>query len=343
MKEIDKVMHVLAEWKQLGVLATVVSVEGSSYRKPGATMLIGEDGSAIGAVSGGCIEKEVIRRAKPVFQSGEPILISYDGRYTLGCNGTLFILIEPFKPADKQRLFSLYFDTFRARESWQIVTTFDGDSMGSNLIFNQSDAFPLHSYAPSVTSAKSTENSERDILVQDITPSRQLFVIGTELDAVKLCGMASELGYVVKMILHPNNPDVVAKDKNYDTVIIAPGELNTSLQLDDQSAVVLMTHSYSRDLLYLSDLATGPAVRFLGLVGPKQRAAELMNDMLEQGIEPPAWFDQRIYAPAGLDIGGEIPSEIAVSILAEIQTVFSGHSGATLSKKSSGIHEPHYQ
>ena len=343
MKEIDEVMHHLAGWKQRCALATVVSVEGSSYRKPGATMLIGEDSNAVGAVSGGCIEKEVIRRAKPVFQTGEPILISYDGRYTLGCNGTLYILIEPFLPDDKQRMFSLYVDTFRARESWHIVTTYEGDAIGSSLIFNQSDAFPLHPHAPSVVLPKSADFAERGVLVQTITPSRQLIVIGSELDAVKLSSMASELGYIVKMILHPNNPDVVAKDGNYSTEVIAPGGLNTVLQLDDQTAVVLMTHSYSRDLLYLSNLAAAPAVRFLGLVGPKQRAGELMNDMLEQGIEPPQWFEDRVYAPAGLDIGGEIPSEIAVSVLAEIQTVFSGHSGATLSNKSTGIHETHYQ
>ena len=343
MKEIDQVMHILAGWKQRCALATVVSVEGSSYRKPGATMLIGEDGSAVGAVSGGCIEKEVIRRAKPVFQTGEPILIAYDGRYTLGCNGTLNILIEPFMPSDQQRLFSLYFDIFQARESWQIVTTYEGDAIGSSLIFNQSDAFAVHPHAPSVIHARSADFSERGVLVQNIKPSRQLIVIGSELDAVKLCGMASELGYVVKMILHPNNPDVLAKDGNYSTEVIPPEELNSVLQLDDQSAVVLMTHSYSRDLFYLSALAAAPTVRFLGLVGPKQRAGELMNDMLEQGIEPPQWFDHRVYAPAGLDIGGEIPSEIAVSILAEIQTVFSGHSGATLSKKSTGIHEKHYR
>jgi xanthine dehydrogenase accessory factor len=343
MKEIDQVMHQLAVWKQPCVLATIVRVEGSSYRKPGATMLIGEDGIAVGAVSGGCIEKEVIRRAQPVFKNGEPIVISYDGRYTLGCNGTLYILIEPFQPADKARLFTHYCDAFRARESWQIATRYEGDALGSNLIFNDTDVFSLHPRIPPVTDDKSTELSSQGVLIQKIDPSRQLIVIGAELDAIKLCSMASELGYVARMILHPNNPDVVTEANKYYAEVVAPGDFNQTLRLDDQTAVVLMTHSYSRDLLYLAALAKGDAVRFLGLVGPKQRASELMNDLLEQGTEPPEWFDDRIHAPAGLDIGGEVPAEIAVSILAEIQTIFSGHSGGTLSKKSSGIHEPHYQ
>ena len=343
MKEIDQVMHRLSAWKQPCALATIVRVDGSSYRKPGATMLIGEDGSAVGAVSGGCIEKEVIRRAQPVFRNGEPVLISYDGRYTLGCNGTLYILIEPLEPADKARLFTHYFDAFRARESWQIVSCYEGDAMGSNLVFNDADVFPLHPRTPPVTLDGSTELSSQGKLVQKIDPSRQLIVIGAELDAIKLCGMAAELGYIVRMILHPNNPDIVAEENKFSAEVIAPGDLTQTLQFDDRTAVVLMTHSYSRDLLYLTDLAKGPAVRFLGLVGPKQRASELMNDMLEQGMEPPDWFDDRIYAPAGLDIGGEVPAEIAVSILAEIQTVFSGHSGATLSNKTTGIHQPQYQ
>ncbi|NNC69380.1 MAG: XdhC family protein, partial [Flavobacteriaceae bacterium] len=78
------------------VLATVVHLEGSSYRKPGVRMLIDEYGTMTGAVSGGCVEKEVVRRAKSVFADGKAKVIAYDGRYRLGCEGTLYILIEPF-------------------------------------------------------------------------------------------------------------------------------------------------------------------------------------------------------------------------------------------------------
>ena len=81
-------------------LASVVALEGSSYRKPGVRMSIQRNGKIIGAVSGGCVEKEVLRQAESVFATNLPKLMVYDGRYRLGCEGVLYILIEPFDPDD---------------------------------------------------------------------------------------------------------------------------------------------------------------------------------------------------------------------------------------------------
>lgn len=78
------------------VLATVVALEGSSYRRPGVRMLISKNGRTLGAVSGGCVEKEIIRQSVSVFEDGIPKMMTYDGRYRLGCEGILYILIEPF-------------------------------------------------------------------------------------------------------------------------------------------------------------------------------------------------------------------------------------------------------
>ena len=78
------------------VLASVVSLDGSSYRRPGVRMSIQENGRMIGAVSGGCVEKEILRQAQQVFKTNSSTLMEYDGRYRLGCEGILYILIEPF-------------------------------------------------------------------------------------------------------------------------------------------------------------------------------------------------------------------------------------------------------
>ncbi len=81
------------------VLASVVALEGSSYRRPGVRMLLLEDGHMTGAVSGGCVEKEIFRQSESVFRTGIPKMMTYDGRYRLGCEGILYILLEPFRPA----------------------------------------------------------------------------------------------------------------------------------------------------------------------------------------------------------------------------------------------------
>jgi hypothetical protein len=84
-------------WQKKGVkavLATVVALDGSSYRRPGVRMLLSENGKWLGAVSGGCVEKEVYRQAQSVFKTKKAKVMEYDGRFRLGCEGTLYILLE---------------------------------------------------------------------------------------------------------------------------------------------------------------------------------------------------------------------------------------------------------
>ena len=124
--------HLLAKKRGLkSVLATVVDLEGSSYRKPGVRMLILEDGSMIGAVSGGCVEKDILRQSETVFKNEIPKMMTYDGRYRLGCEGILYILIEPFNPDDI--FLSDFESTLKNRHPFQIQSYFKrevGESIG---------------------------------------------------------------------------------------------------------------------------------------------------------------------------------------------------------------------
>ena len=129
------------------VLASVVSLDGSSYRRPGVRMSIQEDGKMIGAVSGGCVEKEVLRQAQSVFETGNPKLMTYDGRYRLGCEGILYILIEEFDPEDS------FFEAFEkqcvSRKSFTIATAFSKEEkhrFEGGSIFQLSDYFRLKTF-----------------------------------------------------------------------------------------------------------------------------------------------------------------------------------------------------
>lgn len=348
MQEIDQVMHAAAKWSQRTVLATIVRTEGSSYRKPGAVMLVGEDGTTVGAVSGGCIEKEIVRRSQAVFASGQPELVEYDGRYTLGCNGTLFILIEPFAPKQATDFFQNYHRVFAQRQSWSWVSQCDECYQGSCVIFPGDDVYALRDDDSSreleeraislVANDEGEYAGKRHILVQQIPPSLQLIVIGSEIDALKLATIADEVGYVVTLVLHPLNNEVSVSAPNISVITASPEQLGDTIRVDLHTALVLTTHSYARDLGYLRSACNLSPVFYLGIVGPRQRADDLLSELLERGCELPNWFDRAFRAPVGLDLGGQFPAEIAISILSELQQVQSGHTGGILSEKNAGIH-----
>ena len=349
MQEIDQVMFAAEKCQQAFVFALVVDTKGSTYRRSGALMLIRADGSIVGAVSGGCIEKEMIRRAQKVFETGQSLLVEYDGRFTLGCNGTLFILLELFHPQDRQSLFKHYLRAYHSRQRWSLVARYNEEFSGIGLLFNSDELFLISSSEKAVSQYSNFQSrlqsgqhfsKSTGWFHMNVKPSRRLCIIGSEMDAIKLAKLASELGFVSQIVTHPRNPEIGADDADLSSLVVAPESFTEHIQIDQHTAVILMTHSYSRDLAYLKSLVDGPAMAYLGLVGPKMRSNDLLTELLELTDELPDWLDQVLRAPAGLDLGGEIPGEVALAILAEIQMIFAGHAGGELCKKDGGIHDP---
>ena len=185
-KEIIK-QAVINQQKGLkNVLATVVFLEGSSYRKPGVRMLISEDLSSVGAVSGGCVEKEIIHRATTVFRDNKPKVITYDGRYKLGCEGILYVLIEPFFVT--AQLISAFSKANSKRESLQLTSYFKKENevfgeFGTSVTFENRQQFAF----------TETVITKSDVAVynQVLQPAFKLIIIGGEHDAVKLCKIAA--------------------------------------------------------------------------------------------------------------------------------------------------------
>jgi len=179
------------------VLATVVHLEGSSYRKPGVRMLISEDLSSVGAVSGGCVEKEIKHRSKSVFSDNKPKVITYDGRYKLGCEGILYVLIEPFFITD---VFLTHFSKANSdRETIHIASFFTDENeafgnFGSVITFHNKKQFTF--------SEGFNHQHKKDLIIfsQIVQPSFRLIIIGGEHDAVKLCKVAATLGWEIDVI-----------------------------------------------------------------------------------------------------------------------------------------------
>ena len=313
------------------VLASVVSLDGSSYRRPGVKMSIQENGRMIGAVSGGCVEKEILRQAQQVFKTNSSTLMEYDGRYRLGCEGILHILIEPFYPTNK------FFDAFEkqcsSRKPFLINSYFSKEISKIN---QGSSCFHFNDQELSVSELNPKKNLT--LFSQTIKPGFKLIIIGCEHDAVQLCKYASATGWDV---------DIVAPIDELKTINNFPGATNycginekelNGFSFDSQTAVVIMSHSYVRDLKYLSELV-GKEVVYIGLLGPRKRREKLLNDLIEKSDLISEDFFDKIYGPAGINIGAETPQEIAISILAEILSVIRNQKPIYLKDKQIGIHQ----
>lgn len=313
------------------VMATVVALEGSSYRRPGVRMLIREDGKMIGAVSGGCVEKEVFRQALGVFADNTPRMMTYDGRYRLGCEGILYILIEPFRPP--AAFMDAFSESIRLRNNINVKAYYVKDEgkneyLGSVFGFGK-DVFSLGKSA--------LERESMALFEQLMQPCFKLMIIGAEHDAVQLCSFAALTGWEV---------DVVAAAAEQKTIKDFPGARQFSAvepefleiaTIDSHTAVILMTHSYVRDLKYLlAIIDSRPS--YLGLLGPAKRREKLLGELMERHPELPDDFFDGIHGPAGLSIGAETAQEIAISILAEILSVIRKEKPISLKNKKGGIH-----
>ncbi|WP_343330868.1 XdhC family protein [Polaribacter staleyi] len=299
------------------VLATVVHLEGSSYRKPGVRMLISEDLNSVGAVSGGCVEKEIIHRAKSVFADNKPKMIAYDGRYKLGCEGILYVLIEPFLISNA--FINQFSDANSKRETIKIESHFTKENeafgnFGSVVTFNNKTQFVFSDHF------NFQHKKEANIYTQILQPSFRLIIIGGEHDAVKLCKAAATLGWEIDVITCVKDSKQLKDFPGAHSVV---GDSPESIQfknIEENTAIVIMNHSYVQDLKYVVKLSEYTP-KYIGILGAPNRRERLFNELFDFVPDLSDEFLDNIYTPAGLHIGAQTPEEIAVSIVAEILSV----------------------
>lgn len=316
------------------VLASVVHLDGSSYRKPGVRMLIGEDLSTIGAVSGGCVEKEIIHRASSVFADSKPKIITYDGRYRLGCEGILYILIEPF--FIENTFLKRFSEVIQQRETLKIDSFFQKDdeifgNFGSQITFSN------HETVAFSQDFSVDETTELNLFSQVLVPAFKLLIIGGEHDAVKLCKIASNLGWEIDVITSAKDPKQLADFPGANSVIGESPETIQFTDLKDNTAIVIMNHSYVQDLKYVVKLANFQPT-YIGILGAPKKGERLFNELFEFVPEVSVAFLNCIYTPAGLHIGAQTPEEIAISIIAEILTIFREKEPFSLRNLKGKIH-----
>jgi xanthine dehydrogenase accessory factor len=334
--EIKSLFQTIQKWQKLGkkaVLASVVTLEGSSYRRPGVRMAICEDGDYAGAVSGGCVEKEIERQAQSVYSSGVSKIISYDGRLRIGCEGIIHILIEPVFLTEE--LLGDFEYTLKRRINFRMDVYYypePGDYENSGTIITLNDKpYSLNPYF------QSDRISNQSCFSQSFKPVFQLFIFGAEHDAVQLCKAAKLIGWDVIIVASADESKSCDFFPGASSMITPPFENIDTSAIDEQSAVILMTHSFNKDVQYLMALK-GIKPAYIGIIGSAHRRERLFSRFLDYFPDTDPDFLEQIHGPAGISIGAESASEISVSILAEILSVIRRQHPIALRDKSGSIH-----
>jgi xanthine dehydrogenase accessory factor len=341
-------------------LATVVKVEGSSYRRPGARMLVTEDGELTGAISGGCLEGDALRKARfAMFQQQNKLEVyettdEEDSRLgvQLGCNGKVHILFEPVKNDDENNPINLFRRAIVQRKSAVIATVFNtginkqqtGTCYFSNREENVflSDQADIETAGQVLLHQKHSVIKEYDnysVLYQFIPPAVQLVIVGAGNDAQPLTELASQLGWDIIIVdARPSYNSHGRFPKATRICRVKSAEVLSAINMDEHTAVVLMTHNYNYDLSAFEQLIHTDC-NYIGLLGPKKKLNKILDDLAVRGISIHDELLQKIHGPVGLDIGAETSEEIALAILAEIKSVFSNRNGESLKERSFAIHE----
>jgi xanthine dehydrogenase accessory factor len=351
--------------RQKAALATVVKVRGSSYRSPGARMIITDDGRWTGSISGGCLEGDALRKARQVMLEKTTITVTYDTSEEsnqnlgigLGCNGIIDVLIEAIDPSQEHNTIKEFQTLMQRNEPVAIATVFNSEHNGEKVFFSNTDLSistisdpdlhakiiedvgPIFSNGKSFIKEYETRTSKHEVFFELIQPSINLILFGAGFDARPVCELAKALGWNVQV-----TDECVA----HIAPVFFPGADKLSLCHRDfvdrdfiitpYTACVLMSHNYEYDRDVLKKVLRSPS-SYIGILGPRKRFDKMVTELSNQGIEFTADDHHRIHSPIGLDIGAETPDEIALSILSEIQGKFSNRSGGFLKYRDAPIHQ----
>lgn len=373
MKELLSIIQAYEDAKTVKkgcVLATVVHVKGSSYRRAGARMLVDEYGFMTGAISGGCLEGDALRKALHALNQGKNKLITYDTSdeddavigAQLGCNGIIQVLFEPVRfgnPANPVELIkkavesgmkAVLVSLFNMQKTKpQIGTTFflNHQNKMNGVQKSQELLKQIHTDAKNAINSLTSqfieyrfENEQLNAFLSVYTPPPALVLIGAGNDARILSEMAELLGWNITITDgRPTHANTNRFSNVCRVIVTKPENILENLTLGDQTVFVLMSHNYNYDLDVLKVLLDKPGIPYIGILGPKKKYQRMLDDLRSEGIELTGEQSDRIFAPVGLDIGAETPSEIGLSILSEIQAVINRSDASHLREKEGSIHD----
>jgi len=308
------------------VLAMIVDVEGSAYRKEGSWMLFQPDGTQVGVISGGCLENDLQSRARDLFETGKVEVVQYDlsagddlgwGRGA-GCNGVVSVLIRDID-RDFRRFFHVIHQQLLVKEpilfiqSMNMFNNYGAITQSGNRYGSWEDEMPvkMDTTIPFQHQAGQEIISDQNIYVQNIWPDPSLYIIGAGADARPLAHLAHSVGYAVHLLDWRQS---LCNDIHFPTALTFQigdvGKLVETIRWIPLDSMVIMTHDFQRDMNIIQHIRHTPLL-YLGILGSKKRTQRLV------GAKIPEW----IHSPVGLAIGADGPEEIAVSVVAQLIAV----------------------
>ncbi len=349
-------------------LATVVASRGSTYRRPGARLLVAESGDLIGNISGGCLDNDIKREAKEVMAGKGARLIDFDltaddealWGWGLGCNGALEVFVEP--PDHAAEVIGALKLALEERRTIGLVTvltsTVPGVEPGSRLLVHPDgktqaglgDADMDASAAEAAMDALRNRKAGRQTLtiegkgeasafIEPLEPPIRLLICGAGEDVVPLVRLAAAIGWETVIADDRQNLLNTERFPQATRFVVLPNAMDLVKEsgVDRLTVAIVMSHNYMRDQDYLHALL-GTDVFYIGMLGPKVRLRRLLPDLAKEGVYPSEDDLRKIHGPAGLDVGAEGPEEIAWAVIAEIMAVRSGRNAGFLKHREGPTH-----
>jgi len=349
-------------------LATVVRVEGSSYRRTGARMLVMDDGVWVGGISGGCLEGDALKRARLAIAKSQASLVTYDTTEEdqhqigvgLGCNGVIDVLLTPLSFTDTTNPVEILKSCMNERRQTHILLTvigleddYQGLQAGTMLRYTGPESITfldnsnlqaelIHTIEVYTEKGRSRprafdlpDGRTLELFIEILPPEIHLVLMGHQYDVLPLARLTKEIGWRTTIVANPQK--LMSKLLAVTDAIVAPADFGTIL-IDEHTAIILMSHDFKTDKHNLPKVLQ-TAASYVGMLGPKVRSEKILKELSEEGIAISKAESERIHAPVGLDIGAISPEEIALSILAEIRAVFSQRTGEALRLRTTPIHE----
>ncbi len=349
----NSTLHVIQAYLSQGqvegwIQASLVKKIGSGYRKSGAIMLIGPLGERLGLLSGGCLEKDIVLQARKVLAAGEPRIVEYNSlddeyeaaRFNSGCEGKLFIYLEPISEQHHLAYECLVKEIIDGRfcylvQGFSIEKKKCGqvgliDRKGDYLVnpgdlprFDTTD-IRRHLLVERRGIAGGNSESEQSFSITKIPCPTCLLIAGGGPDTPALSEMIYSLGW--RQILWDDRPNFARRAGHSGAGSVLVDSLDDIADFDWLNKIdgaILKSHNLDRDAQWLLTLRKyHPRIKYIGLLGPKIRRDKILG-AVAPAIEK-EWLEERLFSPAGMDIGGDLPESLALSILAQCHSVVYG-------------------
>ncbi len=368
MKEIEKIISAYEATDrktEKAAMGTVVKVEESAYRRIGARMYVSSVGHWTGGISGGCLERDALKRAQIAINKNENSIVVYDTLdddshqigVGLGCNGRIEVMFAPIDPEDENNPIEILKSIRNTRQTevlLQILSCNDLDKRIPGILFPLSKKdllssrtdlalseidrcieIALEERKSKVVKLQNAAGVDYEILIELIRPRVKVICIGDNYDINAFVSIADEMGWEIHVA---GKLSKLSKEVFKYSQSVCSYEEATKIGVDEYTAVVLMSHDYKTDFRLLQQFLK-EEIPYIGLLGPKKRMLKMQKELAEHGSSIDLGALPNLFAPVGFDIGAESPEEIALSIVSEIIATLRDRDGTRLRERVGPIHE----